>query len=45
VSGSDFLEVSDDASLDLAGFRILLGGRQSDNRVGRHNYERYKPGQ
>ena len=46
MRGSDFLEMSDDPPLYLAGFRILQsGGRMSDNGVGRHNHEIYKPGQ
>ena len=46
MRGNDFLQVSDDAPLYLAGFRVLLvGGRKSDNGVGRLNHELYKPGQ
>ena len=40
MRGSDLLEVSDDASVDLAGFWILFGGvLQSDNGVGCHRHE------
>lgn len=46
MRGNDFLQVSDDAPLYLAGFRVLLGGggRKSDNGVSL-NHELYKPGQ
>lgn len=46
MRGSDFLKVSDDTRLNLAGFRTLLGrGCQSDNGVGCHGHEQYKLGQ